>query len=319
MPRVAAVQIEASHLDPDAGMRQIEVWAGKAAAEGAEVIVFPELLVPGYPRYVPDPFPDSEEGSRAWQDGVRYHRAYCEASQVVPGPFTEALGEIAREVGATLVVGVGERDEKVRGRLWNTGVVVDETGRYCGRHRKLVAVMHERLIFDRGGLEDIRTFQTQQANIGVCICFENHQPLFRRALGRLGEEIHCALWTGPAPRERAAERAPLEKHEALGIAHALDTGTFVVIASQVTGVAPEPGESGPSWSHSGGSYIIDPLGNTLAAVPDWEEGIAVADLDLGLIDEARLVWNQLGDDMRDDLFRDFAAGAVLGPTGAATR
>ncbi len=319
MPRVAAVQIEASHLDPEAGLEQIEAWSKKAAAEGAEVIVFPELLVPGYPRYVPDPFPASEEGSRAWQDGVRYHRAYCEAAQVVPGPFTEALGEIAREAGATLVVGVGERDEKVRGRLWNTGVVIDDQGRYCGRHRKLVAVMHERLIFERGGLEDIRTFETAQANIGVCICFENHQPLFRRALGRLGEEIHCALWTGPAPRERAAERAPLEKHEALGIAHALDTGTFVVIASQVTGVEPEPGESGPSWSHSGGSYIIDPLGNTLATVPDWEEGIAVADLDLGLIDEARLVWNQLGEDMRDDLFRDFATGWPVPGAGAAAR
>ncbi|HYC82693.1 MAG TPA: nitrilase-related carbon-nitrogen hydrolase [Solirubrobacterales bacterium] len=302
MPRVAAVQVEASHLDPQAGMERIGELAVRAGSDGAEVVVFPELLVPGYPRYVPDPFPRSEEGSRAWQEAVRYHREYVEASQVVPGPFTEQLGEIAREAGATLVVGVSERDPKVRGRLWNTGVVVDDSGRYLGRHRKLVAVMHERLIFDRGGVEDIRTFEAPQANLGVCICFENHQPLFRRALGRLGEEIHCALWTGPAPRERAAEGSPLEKHEALGIAHALDTGTFVVIASQVTGVEPAAGERGPQWSHSGGSYVIDPLGNTLARVPDWEEGIAIADLDLGLIAEARLVWNHLGDDMRDDLF-----------------
>lgn len=308
MPRVAAVQVEASHLDPEAGLERIGELAARAAGDGAEVVVFPELLVPGYPRYVPDPFPSSEEGSRAWQEAVRYHREYVEAAQVVPGPFTDALGEIAREAGATLVVGVAERDPKVRGRLWNTGVVVDDSGRYLGRHRKLVAVMHERLIFDRGGVEDIRTFEAPQANIGVCICFENHQPLFRRALGRLGEEIHCALWTGPAPRERAAEGSPLEQHEALGIAHALDTGTFVVIASQVTGVEPAGGEKGPTWSHSGGSYIIDPLGNTLARVPDWEEGIAIADLDLGLISEARLVWNHLGDDMRDDLFAGFAAG-----------
>jgi len=309
MPRVAAVQVEASHLDPQAGLERIGELAARAAGDGAEVVVFPELLVPGYPRYIPDPFPQSEEGSRAWEEAVRYHREYVEASQVIPGPFTEALGEIAREAGATLVVGVAECDPKVRGRLWNTGVVVDDSGRYLGRHRKLVAVMHERLIFDRGGVEDIRTFEAPQANIGVCICFENHQPLFRRALGRLGEEIHCALWTGPAPRERAAEGSPLEKHEALGIAHALDTGTFVVISSQVTGVEPAGGEKGPQWSHSGGSYIIDPLGNTLARVPDWEEGIAIADLDLGLIAEARLVWNHLGDDMRDDLFVGFASEA----------
>jgi predicted amidohydrolase len=308
MPRVAAVQVEASHLDPQAGLERIRELAASAAGDGAEIVVFPELLVPGYPRYVPDPFPQSEEGSRAWEEAVRYHREYVEAAQVVPGPFTELLGEIAREVGATLVVGVAERDERVRGRLWNTGVVVDDSGRYLGRHRKLVAVMHERLIFDRGGVEDIRIFEAPQAKIGVCICFENHQPLFRRALGRLGEEIHCALWTGPAPRRQAAEGVPLEQHEALGIAHALDTGTFVVIASLVTEVEPSGGEKGSQWSHSGGSYIIDPLGRTLAKVPDWEEGIAIADLDLGLIDDARLVWNQLGDDMRDDLFVEFAAG-----------
>ena len=128
MPRVAAVQVEASHLDPEAGLERIGELAARAAADGAEVVVFPELLVPGYPRYIPDPFPQSEEGSKAWEEAVRYHREYVEASQVVPGPFTEQLGEIAREVGATLVVGVSERDPQVRGRLWNTGVVVDDSG-----------------------------------------------------------------------------------------------------------------------------------------------------------------------------------------------
>jgi nitrilase len=307
MPRVAAVQLEASHMDPEAGMARIEEFARRAAADGAEIVVFPELLVPGYPHYVPDPFAPDDRGNELWEEAVAYNRRYTELSQLVPGPWTDQLGEIAKAVGATLVVGVSERDPKVRGRLYNTGVVIDSAGNYLGKHRKLVAVMHEKLIFERGGVEDILTFETPQANLGVCICFENHQPLFRRALGRLGEEIHCALWTGPATRARAAEGAPIEQHEPLGIAHALDTGTFVVISSQVTEREPEGGADGSVWSHSGGSYIIDPLGNTLAKVPDWEEGIAIADLDLQKITDARLIWNHLGDDMRDDLFVDFAA------------
>jgi nitrilase len=310
MPRVAAVQLEASHMDPKAGMERVEEFARRASGDGAEIIVFPELLVPGYPRYVPDPFPPDDQGKEAWEKAVAYNRKYTELSQLVPGPWTDQLGEIAKAVKATLVVGVSERDEKVRGRLYNTGVVIGPSGEYLGRHRKLVAVMHERMIFERGGVEDILTFDTPEANLGVCICFENHQPLFRRALGRLGEEIHCALWTGPATRARAAEGAPLEQHEALGIAHALDTGTFVVISSQVTEREPGASEEGPFWSHSGGSYIIDPQGKTLAEVPDWEEGIAIADLDLEAITDARLIWNHLGDDMRDDLFVDFAAKAA---------
>lgn len=302
MPRVAAVQLEASHLDAEAGMRRIAEFTARAAADGAEIVVFPELLLPGYPRYVPDPFPHTEEGKRLWDEAQRYHREYVAQALVVPGPFTDALGELAREHGVVLVIGVAEADPRVRGRMWNTGVVIGADGRYLGKHRKLVAVMHERLLFDRGGAEDILTFDSGRGELGVCICFENHQPLYRRALGRLGEEIHCALWTGPATRELAAEGVHLEQHLALGIAHAFDTGTFVVIASQVTAREPEAGANGSHWSHSGGTYIVDPLGNTLASVPDWQEGIAIADLDLELIASARLVWNHLGDDMRDDLF-----------------
>ena len=58
--------------------------------------MFPELLVPGYPRYVGDPFPHTSEGDSAWNDVLRYHRAYVEHAQVVPGPYTEALGRVAR-------------------------------------------------------------------------------------------------------------------------------------------------------------------------------------------------------------------------------
>jgi nitrilase len=302
MPRVAAVQLEPSHLDAAAGLQRIGEFTAQAAGEGAEIVVFPELLVPGYPRYVPDPFPHSEEGEQLWAEAQRYHAAYVEQAQVIPGPFTDALGAIAQRHDVALVVGVAEADPLVRGRMWNTGVVIGADGSYLGKHRKLVAVMHERLLFDRGGAEDIRVFDTERGQVGVCLCFENHQPLYRRALGRLGEEIHCALWTGPAPRQQAAAGVHLEQHLALGIAHALDTGTFVVIASQMTAREPQAGEHGSHWSHSGGSYIIDPLGRTLAAVPDWEEGIAVADLDLSLIATGRLIWNHLGDDMRDDLF-----------------
>lgn len=302
MPRVAVVQIEPSYMDPEGGLRRIEAFTADAARQGAEIVVFPELLVPGYPRYVGDPFPHDDAGDAAWADNVRYHRAYVEHAQVVGGPYTRALGAVAERHGVSLVVGIAERHPHIRSTLWNTGLVFAPDGQLLGRHRKLVAVMHERLIFNRGGVEDIRTFQTPEANLGVCICFENHQPLFRRALGRLGEEIHCALWTGPAPRQKAAQGVAHEQHRELGVAHALDTGTFVAISSQVTAREPEGGAYGSNWSHSGGSYIINPFGETIASVPDWEEGIAIADCDLALIDQARLVWNAFSDDARDDLF-----------------
>jgi nitrilase len=314
MPRVAAVQMAAIPMDVDAGLARIREFAREAAAEGAQLVVFPELLVPGYPRYVPDPFPSTPEGHDAWHDMQRYYKAYLAGSQVVPGPFTETLGEIARSASVDMVVGVSEKHPTRRGALWNTAVVVDKNGSYVGKHRKLVAVMHEKLYFQRGGREDLRLFDLGVGRVGVAICFENHHPLIRRSLGALGEEIHCALWTGPAPQEVAGRGGKIEAHRELGVAHALDTGSWVVIASQVTSQDPQGGALGSRWAHSGGSYIINPLGDTIAQVADYEEGIAIADIDLSLIDAGRLIWNPYGDDLREDVFGTMpSAAAPAGP------
>jgi predicted amidohydrolase len=314
MPRIAAVQIAAVPMDVDAGLARIREFAREAAADGAQLVVFPELLVPGYPRYIPDPFPSTPEGHEAWHDIQRYFKSYLAGSQVVPGPFTDALGETARSVGVELVVGVSEKHPTRRAALWNTAVAVGRDGAYLGKHRKLVAVMHEKLYFQRGGREDLRVFDLAVGRVGIAICFENHHPLIRRSLGALGEEIHCALWTGPAPQDVAARGGRIEAHRELGVAHALDTGSWVVIASQVTPQEPGGGALDSRWAHSGGSYIINPLGETVAEVADYQEGIAIADVDLSLIDAGRLIWNAFGDDLREDVFGTMpSADAPAGP------
>lgn len=292
----------ATPMDVEASLNAIRSFAGEAAEQGAELVVFPELLVPGYPRYIPDPFPSTDEGRELWTDIQRYFKAYVENARVAPGPFTDELAQIARSVGADLLVGVAERHPTLRAALWNTAVMISREHGYVGKHRKLVAVMHEKLYFQRGGREDLVVFDSAAGRVAACICFENHHPAIRRALGRLGAEIHCALWTGPAPYHVAQRGGRLEQHRELGVAHALDTGTWVVISSQVTPQTPPGGDFDSRWAHSGGSYIINPLGETVAQVPDYEEGIAVADADLSLIDVARLVWNHFGDDVRDDVF-----------------
>jgi len=311
MPRVAAVQMAAIPMDADGSLDAIRTFAEQAADDGAVLAVFPELLVPGYPRYVPDPFPSTPEGRELWSDIQRYFHAYAANSVVVPGPFTDALAEIARDVAIDILVGVSERHPTLRAALWNTAVMVTRDRGFVGKRRKLVAVMHEKLYFQRGGTEDVVVFDSSAGCVAACICFENHHPGIRRELGRLGAEIHCALWTSPAPQELAQRGERLEQHRELGVAQALDTGTWVVIASQVTPRTPPGGEFGSRWAHSGGSYIIDPLGRTVAQVPDYEEGIAVADVDLSLIETGRLIWNHFGDDARTDLFGAQAGVAEL--------
>jgi len=318
MHRVAAVQMAAIPMDLERSIDAIRAFASEAAAQGAELVVFPELVVPGYPRYIPDPFPSTEEGHELWSDIQRYFKAYTGNSVVVPGPFTDVLEEIARSARVDILIGVSERHPTLRAALWNTAVMISRDRGYIGKHRKLVAVMHEKLYFQRGGREDVVVFDSAVGCVAACICFENHHPGVRRALGRLGAEIHCALWTSPAPQDVALRGEHLEQHRELGVAQALDTGTWVVIASQVTSQTPPGGEFGSRWAHSGGSYIIDPLGRTVAQVPDYEEGIAVADVDLSLIETSRLIWNHFGDDLRDDVVGvDLPTAALQEPLGIA--
>ena len=170
----------------------------------------------------------------------------------------------------TLVVGLAERHPSIRSTLWNTGVVIGPDGRYLGKHRKLVAVMHERLYFNRGGREDIRTFETPRGQHRRLHLLR--EPASRSSAarsGRLGEEIHCALWTGPTPRvDGGGSACPSSSIASSASTHALDTGTFVAISSQMTDARARGRRGdGSRWAHSGGSYIIDPLGRTLASVP----------------------------------------------------
>ena len=303
MPIIATVQIKPVPMNISDTLEKIGNFASDAAAQGATTVVFPELTIPCYPQFVVDVFPHDEYGDKANQEYAQYRRAYLEASQTIPGPVTESLGELARQLKITLVIGLAEKSSRERAMLWNSAVVIGPDGQIIGKHRKLVAVMHERIWFNRGGIEDVCVFHTPNAILGVAICFENLHPSIRRAFGALGEEIHCALWTSPVTRKLGAKGERLEQHREIGVTHALDCGTWVVISSQTT-VQREPSDEtfGSQWVHSGGSYIIDPLGQTVASVPDYEEGIAVAEADLNLIDEGRYIWNPYGDDLRSDLF-----------------
>src|SRR6266850_4310584 len=119
MSRVAAVQMTAVPLDVEGSLDAIRAFASNAAGQGADLIVFPELIVPGYPRYVPDPFPGTPEGHALWSDIQSYFKAYAAAACVVPGPFTEALAEIAQVVDADILLGVAERSPTQRAALWN--------------------------------------------------------------------------------------------------------------------------------------------------------------------------------------------------------
>lgn len=188
----AVVQAEVAP-DLETGLERTREQAREAARSGAELIVFPETWLPGYPAWL-DVCRDAALWDHAPVKSVFAHIA--ENSVAVPGPAFEALAGIARETGATLVVGVSERVDRGpgRGTLYNSILTLGPDGRLLNHHRKLMPTYTERMVWGAGDVEGLRAVDTSAGRVGGLVCWEHWMPLARQALHESGEDIHVAVW-----------------------------------------------------------------------------------------------------------------------------
>src|SRR5262249_4132964 len=144
---VAAVQAAPVFLDLPASLDKVEELVRTAAADGAQLVVFGEAFLPGFPIWnaVLPPIDQHE-----WRERL------VAGSIVVPGPHTDRRGRIARTHGVTLSGGINERNPNTLGQLWNSNLVSDQTGRLVNHRRKLVATYYERLTWSHGDAHDLR-------------------------------------------------------------------------------------------------------------------------------------------------------------------
>src|ERR1051326_7711380 len=148
MIRVAIAQAEVEPtLDP--GMAKTLRLIDEAGAAGAQLVVFPESWLPGYPVWL-----DVCRDVALWdhEPVKRVFRRMAEESVVVPGPAVSALGAAARRAGVVLVIGVTERvaEGPGQGTLYNAALTFDADGRMVNHHRKLVPTYTERMVWGVG-------------------------------------------------------------------------------------------------------------------------------------------------------------------------
>ena len=122
---------------------------------------------------------------------------YFDWAEPVPGPTTERMGALARELGIVLIAPMFERAPD--GRYFNTAAVLGPDGRMIGKYRKSsIPFMdaaqsseprgNEKFYFTPGDL-GFPTFDTPFARIGILICYDRHFPEAARVLGLGGAEI----------------------------------------------------------------------------------------------------------------------------------
>lgn len=290
--RAAVVQAASVAFDREKSLDRLRSWTAEAAAGGAELIVFPEAFLSGYPRGLDF---GARVGSRT-PEGREWFRRYWESALDVPGPAVEEIGKAAAQAGAHLVVGVIERDG---GTLYCTVLFVGPRGDLLGKHRKLMPTAAERLVWGFGDGSTMRVVDAPIGRVGAAICWENYMPMLRMHLYSQGVQLYCA----PTADDRETWTATM-RHVALeGRCFVLSSNQFALRSDYPDDFPTIHGDEPAAVMSRGGSCIIDPLGRPLAGPLFDAPGILYADLDLDEVVRGKFDFDVVGHYARPDIFR----------------
>ncbi len=297
--RVAAIQAAPVFLDLDASIDKACALIAEAAGNGAKLVAFPEVFLPGYPywNWLMTPV----EGS-AWFEKL-WH-----ASLDLSGPQIQRVCDAAREHDCVVVIGANERDPNRVGTLYNTNIVIGHDGALLGRHRKLVPTWAEKLTWAGGDGSSLNVYDTPVGPLGTLACGENTNTLARFALLSAGELVHVANYI-------ALPVAPTDYDMAQAIriraaAHAFEGKLFNIVACAAVSeeIIAAMSEHSPenrdimSRKSSAFSGIIDPNGNVIGEPLIDDEGIVYADIDLRRCIAPKQMHDIIGGYNRFDIF-----------------
>jgi beta-ureidopropionase len=244
----------------------------EAAARGAQVTCLQELFYGPYFCQVQDP---------QW---------YSWTEEVPDGPTTRLMRDVARENRMVLIVPVYEREQE--GVCYNTAAVIDADGSFLGRHRKnhlpQVTGFWEKFYFRPGNL-GYPVFDTAVGKIGVYICYERHFPEGWRALGLGGARI---VFNPSATSRGLSEYLWKLEQTAAAVANEYFVGTINRVGTEPLG----------DNEFYGQSYFADPRGQIIGGCASGtDEEVVVRDLDMGLLQDVRNLW-QFYRDRRPDTY-----------------
>lgn len=268
----------------------------QAACEGANLIVFPEAFLPGYPTWIwrLRPGGDMELGNEI--------HARLRANSVDLGKDSLApLKTAAREAGMVVVIGFHELDSKYSGTtLYNSVAVIGADGEMLNIHRKLIPTNPERMVWGGGDASGLNVVDTPCGRISTLICWENYMPLARYALYAQSIDIHVApTWdcgdTWAASMNHIAREGGCW---VLSCATALETADIPEDFPGRDVLFPQD-----EWINPGDAIIVKPFGGLAAGPLHRDKGMLVAELDLESARRSRKSLDVTGHYGRPDLFQ----------------
>lgn len=284
----AAVQAAPVFLDIDSTVEKTCSLIQEAASNGAKLIAFPEAFIPGYPWWIwlGDP--------AAY--GAKYYAELYKNAVEIPSKAVQKISEAARKTKTYVSVSVTELDG---GSLYLTQLWFDPRGDLIGKHRKLKPTGAERYIWGQGDGSMMQVFDTEIGRLGGLMCAEHMVPLNITAMSSLNEQVHVSAW--PAFSCKIGKLFLEEPNKVSSLYYATAAQTFTLMTSQII-----TQEMVDKLCHNdyqrnllqlggGSTQIISPEGEIISKViPNDEEGIAYAELDLEQIILCKYAYDSAG-------------------------
>jgi N-carbamoylputrescine amidase len=284
--------------------RSAVVHIREAARLGAHVVCLPELFRTQY-------FCQRED------------LRLFDLAEPVPGPSTQALSSLARELRVAIVASLFER--RAPGLYHNTAVTLNADGAMAGVYRKMHIpddpLYYEKYYFTPGDL-GFQAVDTSFGRVGTLVCWDQWYPEGARLTALQGAEVlfyPTAIGWHPAEKDEFGA-AQYDAWQTIQRAHAIANGVYV---AGVNRVGIEHGDvegnrvDGVGLEFWGGSFLADPFGRIIAKASHDAEEILIGEVDLGLIEETRRNWPFLRD-RRIDAYAPITS-RFLDPVSARTQ
>jgi N-carbamoylputrescine amidase len=284
MPRKYNVGLVQMNMgpDPEANFASAVNHIREAARLGANIVCLPELF-------------------RTQYFCQRQDQQLFDQAEAIPGPSTQRLGELARELHVSIVASLFER--RAAGLYHNTAVTLNAEGNVAGVYRKMHIpddpLYFEKYYFTPGDL-GFQALDLDVGRVGTLVCWDQWYPEGARLTALQGAEVlfyPTAIGWHPAEKEQYGV-AQYEAWQTIQRAHAIANGVYV---AGINRVGHEHGDvlgnrvEGAGIEFWGGSFLADPFGRILAKASHNKEEILIGEIDLAVIEDTRRNWPFLRD------------------------
>lgn len=293
---VALAQIAPVWLDKAKTIEKVISSMEEAATKGAELVIFGESLLPGYPYWLS--LTRGADFNNTMQKEIHAH--YIRNSVQIEAGDLDSICAKAKALQIAIYLGTIERAANRGGHsLYCSLVYIDTQGDIKSVHRKLQPTYEERLTWSPGDGHGLQVHPLKDFRLGGLNCWENWMPLARTALYALGENVHIGVWPGTI--RNTHDITPFIAKESrsfsISVSGLMRKQDFPINTPYYSDLI----ESAPEVLSNGGSCIAAPNGEWIIPPIENEEGVFTAILDLNRVYEERQNFDPVGHYSRPDV------------------